>query len=371
MTCNACGEGPKKKDDSFTKAVIEINNPETLVLLRKVVIPTSMGDDIAVPPAIGKYHNVILKYESNGHIYLYSSDGIPTLLEMDVPEEVWNSIANLQQEIDDMKNSPDVVDIVDTYADLQSYDTSSLGDKDIIRVLNDETHDNESTYYRWGASTSTWTYIGSVGKHYVQTRWSGTETNTDSTGTVVNVTTTTGNFEWKVGNIVTVNYTHRATRNNLKIDSVASYPIDNVRSLAGGLDSGIAIQYICVIIANQRYYRPIGRLRASEDVAGPVFIANNLTSSSVGLTALSAYQGKVLKDTFDSFKNYVYEVIWQGQNAPTTSTVGTEGRIYEDTINGDLYVLKRIDTSTTPSTYIWEKVNLSTINSTDWSNLWQ
>ena len=80
MTCSACGDGPKKKDHSFTKAVVEINNPETLVLFRKVVIPASMGDDTAVPPVIGKYHNVLLYYEANSKSYLYSSDGIPTLI---------------------------------------------------------------------------------------------------------------------------------------------------------------------------------------------------------------------------------------------------------------------------------------------------
>ncbi len=80
MTCPSCGEKPKCDKDAFTKAVVEINNPEELVLFRKVVIPTSVGDDETVPAAIGKYRNVLLVYEANNHIYLYSSDGIPTRL---------------------------------------------------------------------------------------------------------------------------------------------------------------------------------------------------------------------------------------------------------------------------------------------------
>lgn len=95
MTCNACGEKPKNTAKDFTKAVIEINNPETLVLLRKVVIPASMGTEEQVPAAIGKYHNVILHYEANKHTYLYSSDGIPTLLETDVSQEVLDKIGDL------------------------------------------------------------------------------------------------------------------------------------------------------------------------------------------------------------------------------------------------------------------------------------
>ena len=69
-------------------------------------------------------------------------------------------VQHLEDEIEEMKNNPDVVDIVATYADLADYDTSGLTDKDIIRVLIDETHGGSSTYYRWDAATSEWTFIG-------------------------------------------------------------------------------------------------------------------------------------------------------------------------------------------------------------------
>lgn len=74
----------------------------------------------------------------------------------------------LEQEIEDLRNNPDVVDIVGTYADLQSYDTSDLGDNDIIKVLQDETHDDASTYYKWHKTTSTWEYIGEQGPYYTK-----------------------------------------------------------------------------------------------------------------------------------------------------------------------------------------------------------
>lgn len=67
----------------------------------------------------------------------------------------------VEQEVEEMKDNPDVVDIVATYADLQAYDTSKLTDKDVIRVLTDETHDGNSTYYRYSKSSGTFTYIGS------------------------------------------------------------------------------------------------------------------------------------------------------------------------------------------------------------------
>lgn len=175
MTCETCGKKPKNTIKNFTKSVIEIDNPKEITLLRKVIIPASLGDDTTVPPAVGKYKNVILWYEANRHTYIYSSDGIPTLLEVDIPQELLDRIDtleidvdSLQQELDDFKNSPDVVDIVATYADLLAYDTSGLGDKDVIRVLTDETHDDASSYYRWNKTSGTWTFIGITGPYYTE-----------------------------------------------------------------------------------------------------------------------------------------------------------------------------------------------------------
>lgn len=79
-------------------------------------------------------------------------------LILDVAERV----IGLDEEVQEIKNNPDVFDIVDTYADLQAYDTQHLTDKDIIRVLNDETHDGYSTYYRYNKQSDTFTYIGKV-----------------------------------------------------------------------------------------------------------------------------------------------------------------------------------------------------------------
>ena len=81
---------------------------------------------------------------------------------------------------------------------------------------------------------------------------------------------------------------------------------------------------------------------------GPITpgIINNLTSTST-VSALSANQGKVLKDLVDSlaFKN---------AGAPTTATVGTVGQLLEDTTNGKLYICTAADT-VTPS-YTWAEV---------------
>lgn len=79
-----------------------------------------------------------------------------------------NADNNLQSQIDGITASSDVKDIVGTYADLQDYDTSTLSDNDIIKVLQDETHQDETTYYRWNSTTQEFTLIGEEGPYYTK-----------------------------------------------------------------------------------------------------------------------------------------------------------------------------------------------------------
>lgn len=85
-------------------------------------------------------------------------------------------IMDVEDEVEELKNNPDVVDIVDTYADLQAYDTSTLTDKDIIRVLNDSTHQGLSTYYRYSTDTGEFSYIGSSNPNPVVVQTTGQST---------------------------------------------------------------------------------------------------------------------------------------------------------------------------------------------------
>lgn len=79
-----------------------------------------------------------------------------------------NADINLQGQIDAITSSTDVKDIVGTYQDLQNYDTQHLGNNDIIKVLQDSTHNDAMTYYRWLKDTSTWQYIGQEGPYYTK-----------------------------------------------------------------------------------------------------------------------------------------------------------------------------------------------------------
>jgi hypothetical protein len=50
----------------------------------------------------------------------------------------------------------ETVDKVDTFIQLKNYDTSKLKYGDIVFILNDETHNNKSSYYEWNEE---WVYI--------------------------------------------------------------------------------------------------------------------------------------------------------------------------------------------------------------------
>lgn len=83
MNCN-CNNAqlpvPKPQCGNSLPQVIEINNPPEVTLFHKTTIPASVGDPTTMPPETLDYKNVLLVYEATGEGYLYSSDGIPTLV---------------------------------------------------------------------------------------------------------------------------------------------------------------------------------------------------------------------------------------------------------------------------------------------------
>lgn len=84
-------------------------------------------------------------------------------------KEVNEDIIELQTQIDSLVSKSDVVDVVGTYADLQAYDTSTLLNNDVVKVLEDSTHSDARTYYRWVITTTgSWDYIGSESVGYTK-----------------------------------------------------------------------------------------------------------------------------------------------------------------------------------------------------------
>lgn len=156
-----------------------------------------------------------------------------------------NADIGLQGQIDAITSASDVVDIVGTYAELQQYPTSGIKDNDVIKVLQDETHNNAMSYYRWSTSTSTWSYIGSEGPYYTK---SESDTlllakqnkltagdNITITNDVISATDT--NTTYTAGNAITIDST-----DNNRIDA-AIYPADffTADATASGTGSSITL----------------------------------------------------------------------------------------------------------------------------------
>lgn len=111
------------------------------------------------------------EYTAGSGISISEENVISNTAQPDVTKSyVDNADLGLQQQIDAVVASSDVKDIVGTYADLQAYDTTTLGNNDIIKVLTDSTHNNATGYYRWVITqdVGAWTYIGSEGPYYTK-----------------------------------------------------------------------------------------------------------------------------------------------------------------------------------------------------------
>lgn len=81
-----------------------------------------------------------------------------------------NADSNLQSQIDAITVSSDVIDVLGTYQELENYDTQHVKDNDIIKVLQDSTHNNAMSYYRWEVTNNVgqWVYVGSEGPFYTK-----------------------------------------------------------------------------------------------------------------------------------------------------------------------------------------------------------
>lgn len=91
-----------------------------------------------------------------------------SLLDKIVAEEIARQAEDkdIWDKIEEIELSSDVVDVVGTYAELQEYDTSKLTDRDIVKVLQDETRDNAISYYRWNKALNQFQFLGKEGPFY-------------------------------------------------------------------------------------------------------------------------------------------------------------------------------------------------------------
>ncbi|MCR5505166.1 MAG: hypothetical protein K6E94_06455 [Elusimicrobiaceae bacterium] len=101
---------------------------------------------------------------------LTPSAGDLTQVKKAVNNIVDTAANNLQSQIDAITSASDVFDVVGTYAQLQAYDKTTVPLNDIIKVLQDSTHNNAATYYRLveTSGATEWQYIGQEGPYYTK-----------------------------------------------------------------------------------------------------------------------------------------------------------------------------------------------------------
>lgn len=111
--------------------------------------------------------------------------------------ELQDEIDDINYEIDVINAGSDVIDVVGSWAALQSYEGWTT-DNDVIKVLNDEHSANNQTYYRYVDDTLTsgtmnpdpskWQYVGDLAPYYSKTEIDGKIT--DINNTINNVSST-------------------------------------------------------------------------------------------------------------------------------------------------------------------------------------
>ncbi len=119
---------------------------------------------------------------------------------------------NLQSQIDAITSASDVVDVVASKNDLNNYDKSKLTDKDIIKVLKDESQENKTTYYRFTKSSSSFELIGGVGPYYTQSEVDSKIS--DVTTAISNEKTARENKDTSLENSINTEISNRTSADN-------------------------------------------------------------------------------------------------------------------------------------------------------------
>lgn len=261
-------------------------------------------------------------------------------------------VQNVEDDVEELKNNPDVVDIVDTYADLQAYDTQHLSNNDIIRVLADETHSGNSTYYKFNKTAGTWTFIGEI------------------SGGGVNVVQTTGTSQTDVmSQDATTNMIYANNKSSVRINAGGlGFPQTETDSIQIGNGSTLSRYSITigtgVVYNTQSYGVAVGY--SANNTGGPYAVALGAYSSAWerGIVSVGDTSGthqvlykntpyRKIVNVYDGENPHDAATIAQGNRlmtaAPTTSDVGVLGQLWTDTTGMHTYQC----TAISGSTYTW------------------
>jgi hypothetical protein len=246
-----------------------------------------------------------------------------------------------------MTGDTDIPEVI-TYSNFTGTDGSSAGTAGLVPA---PATTDAGKYLK---SDGTWSEVQGGGGSY--TAGDGIDITNDvisATNTGKARVLTTDDYNWPANNpdgiaVYKLESGIYTNKNGLKVYyHSGAYDTDVVTIIVSKYPDGPkpAVIYKIPVGGMQTYlYRTMDNGTASGSAAEVItsqVVQNNLTSTNTSFP-LSAAQGKVLKDLVDS-------LAIRGAGAPTTSTVGQVGTLYEDTTNGDLYICTD---ATNP--YVWE-----------------
>lgn len=267
-----------------------------------------------------------------------------------------NEDTNLQSQIDAIVASSDVKDIVGTYAALQQYDTSTLGDNDIIKVLQDETHNNETTYYRWSTSSSTFTLIGEEGPYYTKSATDTLLNNKADKSTTYTKTQTDNLLSAKADQSTTYTKTETDTALGNKLDSATTFWGQTANN--GAVNGSLIFEGDPLTTGTDISLERDGSLTIHTGSGGWVTfkkensaLANEVEFNMAALVDIA--DGENDTDAIN-LRQLKRTLLVNGSTAPTTSTVGKVGSLCSYVQNG----VKHIAVCTAvipgnPPTYTW------------------
>ena len=228
---------------------------------------------------------------------------------------------NLQDQIDAITSASDVVDVVGTYQELEAYETSKLTDNDIVKVLEDDTHDNATSYYRW---ENAWQYIGSLGPFY-------TKSEADSTFVPQ---TTTINGEALSGNItLTAAQVGAATTEALRAETTSREQADTaLQAQIGAIEVPTKVSEL----ANDTGFITAAQapVQSVNGQTGAVVIEAGAISPATTTTLGGIIVGNNLSITPEGVLSASAQGITVDSSLSTTSTNPVQNQVITNALNG-------------------------------------
>ena len=287
---------------------VKIITPGTCDYFRKITIPSSLGDDTGeYAPQNGAYRNALVEYAANGAIYIYSSDGIYTKINSTGGGSYELPIAS-STVLGGIKVGQNLTIAADGVL-------SASGGGGEIKVLT-------SADYNWNsvAEDDTTTPFDSIALWLLDT----------------------GTYQWDPSIVETYFNVGEAVPLN-DVTQLVTFTIgkEETRTVEGTTAQFSPI--FMVVLDSQSDFDKI-YIGEKVAVAGQTFINTS----------------ELVEHILNKAEDYVQYVITYGNGAPSSSTIGTIGRLYEDKTNGKLYIC----TSSGGGAFTWTEVGASGVELT-------